>query len=710
MTLTAGVLLAVLALGCWAHDLKELRSKARSVFYHGYNGYLDYAFPLDELRPLSCTGLGRDWDDPGNIGINDVLGDYSLTLVDSMDALLVFGDEDRFQEAVMMVEEYVDFNISSKVQVFEVTIRMLGGLLAAHQQALAFNWYKGTLLPLAYDLGQRLLPAFNTPTGIPLARINLATGLVPHETTETNAAASGSLNLEFALLSHLTGDGRFERVAKKAFFAIWNRRSAIDLIGNTIDASSGLWTSASTGICAGVDSYFEYAFKSYILFGDVEYLRVWEQALVALKKHVIHTDEGKNVIVHLVNGIELTPWSDALAAYFSGLASLAGEADLARKMHAFYHAIYCHHGFVPERFNHQIRQVELGWHPLRPEFIESTLMMWLSTRDPYYLQLGVDMLESFERLKTNCGYANINDVRTLQLEDRMESFFLGESMKYLYLMFSPNHQQNRRDSNAVFSTEAHLLQYDKPVSRPMKHRQCIRPGESLFYSYTLNQPDFFWSFASANSTLPSHYSYMMDPRATSAPMPKETYLELTIPGKESQPERDADGNIKMKDFRGQKVVFLNGDDDQVRVVRVGRFQIGKYENLVLQDATGLDQFSSVLVDNHHRFIGPSTGKKEGRFPLSYDEEGLTKSRGCVFERGKWSSSLNLRKCDGFNIVVDRNAAEGEYKPLTDKRASTVLLFGERAWEVLKNGVVAEFKRLWTVRGKVIVNVYVEELL
>lgn len=63
--------------------------------------------------------------------------------------------------------------------------------------------------------------------------------------------------LEFITLSRLTGDPTFEEVARRAFFAVWNRRSDIGLIGNTIDVRTGLWMHAVAGVGAGIDSFYE---------------------------------------------------------------------------------------------------------------------------------------------------------------------------------------------------------------------------------------------------------------------------------------------------------------------------------------------------------------------------------------------------------------------------------------------------------------------
>jgi mannosidase alpha-like ER degradation enhancer 1 len=112
-----------------------------------------------------------------NIAANDVAGNFSLTLVDVLDTLVVLDDREEFENAVQNVIRWVQFDVNTKPQVFETTIRMLGGLLSGHifasrqGQPFYLPWYRGELLELARDLGNRLLPAFSTRTGIPYARV-----------------------------------------------------------------------------------------------------------------------------------------------------------------------------------------------------------------------------------------------------------------------------------------------------------------------------------------------------------------------------------------------------------------------------------------------------------------------------------------------------------------------------------------------------------
>ena len=226
----------------YGHFSEEQRTQAlqmaRHMFQFGYDSYMKYAFPADELNPIDCTGRGPDVDNPSNININDVLGDYSLTLysihsnigfkplivlimfrVDCLDTLVVMRNISEFKRAVGLVIENVNFDKDSTVQVFEANIRVLGALISAHLLIVDSkqpfgdlkpgNWYSKQLLDLAQDLAARLLPAFDeSKTGLPFPRVNLRNG-VPKEcewfTAHTCTSGAGSLLLEFGILSRLTG-------------------------------------------------------------------------------------------------------------------------------------------------------------------------------------------------------------------------------------------------------------------------------------------------------------------------------------------------------------------------------------------------------------------------------------------------------------------------------------------------------------------------
>lgn len=149
------------------------------------------------------------------------------------------------------------------------------------------------LLALANDMGERLLPAFDSPTGLPYARINLRRGIDVDETEETCTAATGSLTLEFTLLSQLTGNPVYERVARESFMRTWSMRiPATGLLGNTLGVRHGRWMlPGASGIGAGIDSFYEYALKGAILFDDDAYMGVWDDSYRAVMQHVRAPDQ-----------------------------------------------------------------------------------------------------------------------------------------------------------------------------------------------------------------------------------------------------------------------------------------------------------------------------------------------------------------------------------------------------------------------------------
>ncbi|KAJ3330298.1 alpha mannosidase-like protein [Blyttiomyces sp. JEL0837] len=465
----------------------------RSIYLKllGFDNYMKYAFPLDELNPIQCSGRGPDRANPNNWGLNDVLGNFSMTLVDSLDTLAIMGDQTGFERAILEAIRHVSFDVDSRVQVFEVTIRMLGGLLSAHLLAtnkeLGYyvNWYRGELLMLAKDLGDRLMPAFKTKTGIPLPRVNLQIGVLPWETNETCTAGAGTLLLEFGTLSRLTGDPSYERVARRALVEVWRRRSKIDLVGNTIDAQTGKWIQTVSGVGAGVDSFFEYMMKAYVLFGDEDYLKMFKKADGAVQSHISDEDGYFYRNVNMENGVLYTTWVDSLSAFYPGLQVLAGDVDKAIKGHQIYYAIWRKFRGLPERFDFHNKVANVAHYPLRPELAESTYFLYTATKNPYYLEVGAQMLRDLNATaRTSCGFASLASVGDRRLDDRMESFFLSETLKYLYLLFDTDNILNKLDSNFVFTTDRRKPKdprYKKPKRAqtcPSQHGAKLSRGEN----------------------------------------------------------------------------------------------------------------------------------------------------------------------------------------------------------------------------------------
>ncbi|XP_038877093.1 alpha-mannosidase I MNS4 [Benincasa hispida] len=456
-----------LADGVTPDEAKQLKDEVREMFYHAFNGYMKHAFPLDELRPLSCEG-------------EDSLGGYALTLIDSLDTLALLGDREQFAASVEWIGKNLRFDINKTVSVFETTIRVLGGLLSAHLIAndhttgMKLASYENQLLDLAEDLARRLLPAFDTPTGIPFGSVNLLYGVDEHESKITSTAGGGTLTLEFGVLSRLTNDPIFERVTKNAVRGLWARRSKLNLVGAHINVFTGEWTQKDAGIGTSIDSFYEYLLKAYLLFGDEEYLFIFQEAYGAAM-HYLFNDPWY-VEVNMDSAALVWPLFNSLQAFWPGLQVLAGDIDPAIRTHAAFFSVWKRYGFTPEGFNLATLSVQHGQksYPLRPELIESTYWLYKATRNSRYLDAGRDMVASLQYgARCPCGYCLISDVEFHKQEDHMESFFLAETVKYLWLLFDlaagPDNLVENGPYKYVFSTEGHLLPATPQISLVREH-------------------------------------------------------------------------------------------------------------------------------------------------------------------------------------------------------------------------------------------------
>lgn len=464
------------------------------MFQHAYDGYLRHASNYDELRPLSCDGV-------------DTWGSYSLTLIDALDTLAVLGNYTEFRRVVHLLVDTSNFHSDINVSVFETNIRIVGGLLSAHLMQrragmdLEPGWpCNGPLLRMAEDVARRLLPAFDTRTGMPYGTVNLMYGVPPGETSVTCTACVGTFIVEFGALSRLTGDPIYEEVAMNALVALFQHRSSIGLFGNHIDVQTGRWIAQDAGIGAGVDSYFEYLVKGAIMLNRPELMQMFNVGRVGIEKYLKRDDW--HVWVGMNKGQVTLPVFQSLEAYWPGVLSLLGEIDPAMRTLHNYHSVWKQYGFLPEFYN--FPNAEAGAnrenYPLRPELIESVMYLYRATGDPFLLQVGEDMLRSIEySAKTACGYATIKNVRDHRKEDRMESFFLAETTKYLYLLFDPDNFLNNNGGHGevietpngecvieaggyIFNTEAH------PID-PAALRCCYEiPRMDLLASY--NRKDY----------------------------------------------------------------------------------------------------------------------------------------------------------------------------------------------------------------------------
>jgi mannosidase alpha-like ER degradation enhancer 3 len=387
-----------------------------------------------------------------------------------LDTLAVIGDLEEFATAIKRVTEDVTVNNDVVVSVFETNIRVLGGILSAHILASLFRSrgnkhllsYNDELLKLAEDIGNRLLPAFDTKTGLPYPRVNLKYGVNRTRPdgsvqSDTCTACAGSHLMEFAALSRLTGNPVYEETAKKAMEAIWQSRDKnSNLVGNVINVNTGRWVRQDAGIGAGIDSYYEYCLKSYILLGDNIYWDRFQKHYAGIMRYV--KLGAAMVDVYLGNPLQRAKsFMDALLAFWPGLQVLTGDLKPAVSTHHMLFHVMKQHKFIPEAFTVDFR-VHWAQHLLRPEFVESTYFLYLATKDPHYLRVGEEIINSLQNYaRVPCGFAAVQDVRTFAHEDRMDSFVLAETFKYLYLLFTEDDELDFDIHSFIFTTEAHLL-------------------------------------------------------------------------------------------------------------------------------------------------------------------------------------------------------------------------------------------------------------
>jgi mannosidase alpha-like ER degradation enhancer 2 len=420
-------------------DRAELTARVRGEFLHAWRAYERHAWGHDELQPVSRTG--RNWH----------AGSLLMTPVDALDTLILMGLGEEAQKTKALILEKLSFDQDISVKNFEITIRILGGLLSGYQM----TGDQG-LLRLAEDLGTRLLPAFDSPTGMPYMYVNLKTGKA--HGSRSNPAEIGTLVLEFGTLARLTGRPVFYEKAKRALVRLYERRSRIGLVGEEIDVDTGEWVSPASHVGGRIDSYYEYLVKCSRLFGDADCGTMWRESLRALNDHL--ADEAPTGLWYgqadMTTGKRTATEFGALHAFLPSVLALGGDLFRAQRLFESCFRMWTLHEIEPEVLDYMAMRVVHGGYPLRPEIMESAYYLHRATKDPRYLEMGRTFFEALvARCRTDAGYTVLKDVITKEQGDLMPSYFLAETLKYLYLLFAPDETLDL--DRVVFNTEAHPL-------------------------------------------------------------------------------------------------------------------------------------------------------------------------------------------------------------------------------------------------------------
>lgn len=438
------------------HEIMRKRRQAavKTTFERSWKAYREHAWKADELLPVSG-------------GSKTTFGGWGATLVDSLDTLWIMGLHDEFHEAVHAVTE-IDFAPGQGgLNMFETTIRYLGGLLAAYDLT---DCKDSRLLEKAMELGDMIYMSFDTPNRMPITRWSAKKAAAGEE---QSAAAQGiiaelaSFSLEFTRLSQLTGDMRYYDAVTRVTAVLASQQNATKIPGlwpvginvQTPDLTRDNLFSIGTM----ADSAYEYLGKTYQLLHNAgttasQYAEMYTLAVDAIVTHLLFrpkTPDNADILmpasarINDQGTVTLDPTAQHLVCFAGGMLALGSKLlgntshlDYGRKVTEACIWSYTHapNGIMPEMFRmtpcptHEecaydddtskrqqfpgFERVTDARYMLRPEAIESVFYMYRITGERRFQDVAWSMFEAIEkRTRTSMANAAIRDV-TLKVEPK----------------------------------------------------------------------------------------------------------------------------------------------------------------------------------------------------------------------------------------------------------------------------------------------------
>ncbi|KXN74157.1 glycoside hydrolase family 47 protein [Conidiobolus coronatus NRRL 28638] len=463
------------------------------AFKHAWSAYERDAWGMDEYFPIRKEGH------------NFVPKGFGFTIIDSMDTMVLMGLEEEYQKARDWVVNELTFAQDEYLNVFETTIRVLGGILSSH---FLTGSHDQILIDKATDLADRLMGSFGTKSGIPGASLNLITRQpYPPENRElTSTSEATTIQLEFKYLSHITNQTKYFDAVEKVNDMVEKLPKIEGLVPIFLDPETGGFSGVDIRLGSRGDSYYEYLLKQYLLTDGEEpnFRRMYDLSIEGMKKVLLRKTYPTGYLffgeITTYNPKSISPQMDHLVCFLGGTLALGATGGK-------FHPSLLHkspdsnmHKYNPlSRFDEEAlllgeHLTETCWatytmHPtklaseitvfntdqnnnydtyvkpadvhnlLRPETIESLFILYRITKNPIYRERGWEMFLAFE---THCkvetgGYTSLKDSSVVPpiLDDKMETFFLAETLKYFYLLFS---SEDFFDiEKLVLNTEAHPL-------------------------------------------------------------------------------------------------------------------------------------------------------------------------------------------------------------------------------------------------------------
>ncbi|KIM88883.1 glycoside hydrolase family 47 protein [Piloderma croceum F 1598] len=487
------------------------------AFKHAWLAYERDAMGDDEYHPISRKGTNLT--EAGGIG---------YTVVDSIDTMLIMGLTGEYARSRHWVANKMTFDRDANFNTFETTIRVLGGLLSAYHLSGQDSIY----LEKAKELADRILPTFDTPSGLPLSQVNLGLRKGVYDSDYpglVSTAEVSTIQLEFRYLAHLTDEDIYWEKAEHVMAVIKAARMPHGLVSIFMNAVEGKFATSAIRLGSRGDSYYEYLLKQYLQTNQTEnvYREMYDDTMTAIHNHLIQQSPTTKMtytseLVPERNqqgqiSWRLTPKQDHLVCFLGGSLMLGATktgatvhkisippkpreltkeglrdwksgVELVKTCMRTYDTAT---GLAPEIVHFRIPSdgmevsalAPMDWYIkgakhgapavydaryiLRPETIESLFIAFRLTGDKRYRDDGWRIFQSIQkhcRVGTG-GYASIINVdqNPAEQEDKMETFLMSETLKYLYLLFSDADVLPLDEY--VFNTEGHPLPIFNPTIR-----------------------------------------------------------------------------------------------------------------------------------------------------------------------------------------------------------------------------------------------------
>ncbi|KAK4515747.1 uncharacterized protein ATC70_010700 [Mucor velutinosus] len=484
----------------WLLSPKEKQQYIKDAFVFSWEGYRNYSWGYDENRPISNSA-------------RNTRNGWGATIVDALDTLYIMGLHKDFKDA----QDYVasihwdKIKNDEPVQLFETVIRYVGGLLSAYDLS-----HEKVFIKKAVELVDKLLPAFDTPTGIPYQYVNFTSG-EPVKSATACLAEIGTIQIEFTRLSEITGNWKYHYVGQHVYDVFTSMHvKTFGLFPHLIDVNTGDPIGDHVTWGGMGDSFYEYLIKQLVVSRGKDSVKkeMVSQIIASLKDKLLvdSPSDPSASFLAVLDGNRQNLQMDELACFAPGSLLLAARtfpedySDLEKIAKRLMYGCYSAWdltitGLAPEIFSWDTerksnpiyhsegkRPAVYPVHPsyiLRPETLESLYYFYVYTKNPLYQDMAWDIFNSlYTYCKGKSGYSGVRrvDVPQKTWDDREESFFFAETLKYLYLIFDDPEDPKFPFDTWVFNTEAHPLKITGTVPPP----EHLKSGR-LFQQSWFNQ-------------------------------------------------------------------------------------------------------------------------------------------------------------------------------------------------------------------------------